>query len=176
VASILFLDKILNDDHLMKVLTGLSAAEFVALEPVFSRALLEMEGVHQVRQERHSAGRPHSLPTLADKLFFILFYTRCHPTFDVAGLLYEVDRAQTYRWFKTYLPALEAALGREVVLPDHKIRDVASLLVHVAEIEEVFPGAMERSAQRLVNLRRPERGNPEIAQACRDESRVSYQQ
>jgi len=175
VVSILSFDKILDDDQRMKVLTGLSAAEFVALQPAFSQALLEVEGAHQERNKNHSAGRPHSLPTLADKLFFILFYTRCHPTFDVAGLLYEVDRAQTYRWFKTYLPALEAALGREVVLPDYKVRDVASLLVHVAEIEEVFPGAAERSARRGMPLKRSRSHHPEVAQDSRDESRVSYQ-
>jgi hypothetical protein len=156
VASILSLDKILIDDHLMKVLTGLSAAEFVSLQPAFSRGLQEAES----GKGRPSAGRPHSLTTVADKLFFILFYVRCHPTFDVAGLLYEVDRAQTYRWFKTCLPALEAALGREVVLPDRKIKDVASFLVHVPEVEEVFPNGVGGSVRGLVDLQRPERGDP----------------
>jgi hypothetical protein len=31
-------------------------------------------------------------------LFYILLYNKCYPTFDLAGLLFDIDRAQAHYW------------------------------------------------------------------------------
>ncbi|WP_366932845.1 transposase family protein [Nostoc sp. JL31] len=38
------------------------------------------------------------LRRVEDKLFFILFYFKCYPIFDVAGVLFDLPRSQTHRW------------------------------------------------------------------------------
>lgn len=35
---------------------------------------------------------------MEDKLFFVLFYFKCYPTFDLAGILFDFDRSQANRW------------------------------------------------------------------------------
>jgi hypothetical protein len=32
------------------------------------------------------------------KLFFILFYFKAYPTFDILGLLFELERGRSNRW------------------------------------------------------------------------------
>ncbi len=46
------------------------------------------------------------------KLFFILF--KCYPTFDVAGLLFELHPNRAHRWMLKLQLLLEKALGRKM--------------------------------------------------------------
>jgi hypothetical protein len=85
---------------------------------------------------------------VVEKLFYILFYVKCYPTFDVAAFFYEVDRSQTHRWFKELLPVLEAALGHEVALPSRKIEDVAAFFARIPEMKDIFIDGVERPIQR----------------------------
>jgi len=54
---------------------------------------LDKQIFNWLRKRAVGGGRRHTLKTPTDKLFFILFYLKCYPTFDLAGLLYGVDRA-----------------------------------------------------------------------------------
>lgn len=144
----LCLEKALHDDRLMKALTGLSVNEFTALQPSFGRTLREAHQLHRPRQRRPGAGRHHTLLTVVEKLFYILFYVKCYPTFDVAAFLSEVDRSQTHRWFKDLLPVLQTALGYEVVLPSRKTEDVAAFFARIPEMKDVFIDGVERPVQR----------------------------
>jgi len=144
----LSLDKAFRDDRLMKALTGLSVAEFTDLQPRFTQALQEAKRACRPRKRRPGAGRTHTLLTIADKLFYILFYVKCYPTFDVAAFLYDVDRAQAHRWFKGLLPVLEATLGHEAVLPSRKAEDMAAFFARIPEMKDVFIDGVERPVQR----------------------------
>ncbi|WP_375340289.1 transposase family protein [Okeania sp.] len=44
------------------------------------------------RQRSVGGGRKAPLPTVEDKLFYILFYLKCYPTFDLASILFDMDR------------------------------------------------------------------------------------
>lgn len=144
----LSLDNVWHDDRMLKALTGLSGTEFADLQPSVTRALWDASSSPRPRQRRPGAGRPHTLVTVADKLFYILFYLKCYPTFDVAAFLYAVDRAQAHRWFKDLLPVLEAALGHEVVLPARKIEDVAAFFARNPAVKDLFIDGVERPVQR----------------------------
>ena len=86
------IDRALNDDRLMKAMTGLSKPEFNKLTESFgdesqNEAQNRYEtGVEQGNRERkRGGGRIGNLGSYATKLFFTLFYFKCYPTFDILG-------------------------------------------------------------------------------------------
>ncbi len=91
----------LRSDRLMKAVTGVSIHEFTELLPKFTEEL-EKENSSRASSQKpcsaRGAGRKHTLPSAKEKLFFILFYLKCYPTYDVAGLMFDVDRSQACRW------------------------------------------------------------------------------
>ena len=139
----------LRSNRLMKALTGLSVTEFEGLLPSFKAGL--NKSPMKAKKERKRAiggGRRHTLPNASDKLFFILLYLKCYPTFDLAGLMYGVDRAQTQRWVKSLLPVLEEVLGWQVVLPRRKIGSLEEFIQHFPAVKDVFIDGTERPIQR----------------------------
>ncbi|WP_257236517.1 helix-turn-helix domain-containing protein [Nostoc sp. 'Peltigera malacea cyanobiont' DB3992] len=58
-------------------------------------------------------GRKARLERVEDKLFFILFYFKCYPTFDVAGVLFDLHHSRVHRWMLRLQPLLEKALGKK---------------------------------------------------------------
>ena len=147
--QMLNIKRALRSDRLMKALTGQTMAEFKRLLPNFSAGLKKTQA--KARKERKRAmggGRRHTLETPTDKLFFILFYLKCYPTFDLAGLLYGVDRSQAQRWVKALLPVLETVLGWQAVLPQRRIRSIEEFIQHFPAVKDVFVDGTERLVQR----------------------------
>ena len=139
----------LRSDRLMKALTGMTIAEFERLLPDFTAGLKKTQAKAKKERERAvGGGRRHTLKTPADKLFLILFYLKCYPTFDLAGLLYDVDRSQTQRWVKALLPVLEEVLGWQAVLPQRRIGAIEEFIQRFSAVKDVFIDGTERSVQR----------------------------
>lgn len=93
--------------RLFKAVTGMTYAEFTALLPAFEAALRHHAATNRSsRQRQEGGGRKHTLVTEREKLFFIIFFVTCDATFDILVWLFDVDRAQTYRWVTAYLPVL----------------------------------------------------------------------
>lgn len=138
-----------QDMRLFKAVTGTTCAEFAILLPEFNAALTSAANRAKPRRiRREGGGRRHTLPSAREKLFFILFYVKCYTTFDVSALLFDVDRSQVYRWYKAYLPLLEAALGRKALLPQRKIHSVDEFVRVFPGIKEVFVDGTERAIRR----------------------------
>jgi len=92
----------LRSDRTMKALTGLSRVEFQQLCPVFGQALSEqLHSRRSDRQRNPGGGGKYRLDRVETKLFFILLYVKCYPTFDVASVLYQVHRSRPHRWVQT---------------------------------------------------------------------------
>jgi len=92
---------LIRDDRQMKALTGLSQAQFDPLLPVFSdvyqatQQKMYEEGVASgTRQRCPGGGSKGKLPTVADKLQFVLSYYKTYPTFDVLGAQFEMARSK----------------------------------------------------------------------------------
>jgi hypothetical protein len=138
-----------QDIRLFKAVTGMTFAEFHALLPAFTEALRRDATTDTPwRQRQAGGGRKHTLLTAREKMFLIVFYVKCYATFDVLAWLFEVDRAQTHRWVRAYLPVLEGALGRNVVLPERKIATVEEFLRRFPQVKEVFGDGTERPIRR----------------------------
>ena len=138
-----------SSDRLMKALTGLTIAEFERLLLKFSAGLKKAQAKAKKERERAvGGGRRHTLKTPTDKLFFILFYLKCYPTFDLAGLLFDVDRSQAQRWVKALLPVLETVLGWQAVLPQRRIGSIEEFIQRFPAATDVFIDGTERPVQR----------------------------
>jgi len=89
------IDKILNQDRLLRATTGLNRKAFddllVSFESVY---MCHGNKSHSQRQRRIGAGRKSHLKRIEQKLFYILFYFKCYPTFDLAAILFDFDRSQ----------------------------------------------------------------------------------
>jgi hypothetical protein len=148
------IERCFQSDRLMKALTGLSRNEFQNLLPDFQLVLDQQKKAKKDRQRKPGGGRSHTLRTPEEKLFFILFYVKCYPTFDLLAFLFRVDRAQPCRWVGQYLGLLEQALGRKVVLPVRQIHQGEEFLTLFPGVEEVWIDGTERPIQRPKNQKK----------------------
>lgn len=138
-------------DRVMKSLTGMTIQEFNGLLPAFEKALEEFEAdknKEKVRLRAEGGGRKHSLKIAQQKLFFILFYMKVYPTFDVAGFVFGVHRSQPHLWYKPLMAVLEKALKIKLVLPKRKIRSVEEFFQAFPEAKDLFIDGTERKTQR----------------------------
>ena len=81
-------------------------------------------------------------------MFFILFYIKCYPTFDVGGLLFEIDRSQAHYWVHKLQPILEQSLSQEMVLPERKLHSVEEFIQKYPKVKRVMIDGTERPIQR----------------------------
>ena len=146
------ISRAMKSDRIMKSLTGLSTKKFETLLPYFELILQEEEAKriknNKKRQRKAGGGRKHTLDDTKFKLFYILFYLKIYPTFDLAGFIFDVNRSQTHRWTHHLLPLLEKALGRKLVLPKRQVKDMLSLIELFPETKDLFIDGTERKIQR----------------------------
>jgi hypothetical protein len=88
------------------------------------------------------------LATVEAKLFFILFYFKVYPTFDLAGFLFDLDRSQANRWMHRLQPLLEQALGEKMALPKRKLTSLEAFVEAFPDVERVILDGTERPIQR----------------------------
>lgn len=134
------IERALKNDRACRAIIGMNKKEFEGLSVEFER--VEKEG------KVSEAGRPHTLETIEEKLFFILLYTKCYPTHDVMAWLFGVDKSQSSRWTSKYLKILEKVLGRKQALPKRRIKDPAEFLRLFPSVKDVFIDVTERKIQR----------------------------
>ncbi len=148
----------MRSNRIMKSLTGLSRSKFKSLLPYFEIIEKEENGKavknNKNRQRASGAGAKHTLDTIESQLFYILFYMKAYPTFDVAGFIFNVDRSQTNRWTHKLLPILEKTLDRKMVLPKRKIDNIDEFITLFPEVKDVFVDGTERPIQRSVDYKK----------------------
>ena len=91
------IERVLRQERLLRALTGLNRKAFEALMPKFSQ-VYEQTRQTQPRRRALGGGRKARLQTTEAKLFFILFYFKCYPTFDLAGVIFEMHRSGAHEW------------------------------------------------------------------------------
>lgn len=86
--------------------------------------------------------------SFTEKLFFILFYFKCYPTFDVLGLLFNLDRSNACRNVQKLTPILEKVLDKKMELPKRKISTLEELFGIFPNVKDLFIDGTERPIQR----------------------------
>lgn len=148
-ARMLNIKKAMRSIRVMRSLTGLDGNAFKTLLITFESVLQKEQRKNtKPRKRAKGGGRHHTLSIATEKLFYILFYMKCYPTFDLAGFLFDVDRSQAHRWVQALLPELQKALGRELVLPKRKIKSIEEFIWLFPDIKDIFIDGTERPVNR----------------------------
>jgi DDE superfamily endonuclease len=117
----------------LRSMTGLTDAEFAALLPHFEHALVAY------LQDRTIDGQPRTsrrystydtcpLPTMADKLLFILTYLKQNPIQEVQGQLFGMSQSNANKWIHLLHPVLNQALADQELLPARTADDLVAML------------------------------------------------
>ncbi len=142
-------ERALNNDRLLRAMTGLNRKAFNELCQVFGEVYQErLQATAQPRKRARGGGRKARLQSPTAKLFFILLYFKCYATFDVLGLLFDLDRGRANRWVHRLQAILEIALGQKMVLPERKIESLQQFIERFPEVEKVLLDGTERPVQR----------------------------
>ena len=98
----------LRTDRMCKSLTGLSVSEFNSLVSDFSWNYHEYE-VKRVKERKRKLGgdRGSKIETIEEKLFYVLFYLKTYPTFDMASFYVGFARSKAHKWAHILFPILE---------------------------------------------------------------------
>lgn len=137
-----------KSNRVMKAMTGLSLYEFEQLVPAFEQELYLHKLTASGRIRKPGGGIKGHLPDARAKLFFILFYIKTYPTFDVLGCLYGKSSGRSCEAAHLYLEVLQKTLGKKIQFPERKIRSVEELLEKFPEVKDVFIDGTERPIQR----------------------------
>jgi hypothetical protein len=88
----------------MRAVTGLTIKQFEALLDSFDRNYeksIDTDRAKRGCMRKKGGGKKSRLSTLRLKLFFILVYLKCYPTYDVFGVLFDLDGGQLLRLGQT---------------------------------------------------------------------------
>jgi len=129
-------------------LTGLVRREFEALLPAFEQALPQPPRRRKRRQRAAGGGRKPSLTSAADKLLFILVYTKTYPLQAVQAELFGMSQPSANRYIRQLLPVLLTALDHLGVLPGRVGPHAASDAVQPGEAADLILDGVERRRQR----------------------------
>jgi hypothetical protein len=140
--------RILKSPRQTQALTGMSALEFELLIPQLARRLEIKAKSRAGRKRRVGGGRKGALLSFELKLFFILFYLKVYPTYDLASAVFGVDRSRVCRWVKELLPILEETLGINCVLPKRKVTSFKELFDTFPATQDLFIDGTERPINR----------------------------
>ena len=114
----------------LRAMTGLTEPEFTALLPPFEQALAAylqdrtIDG-HPRTSRRYSAYDNCPLPTMADKLLFILTYLKQNPIQEVQGQLFGMSQSNANKWIHLLHAVLNHALAHQELLPARTADDLA---------------------------------------------------
>jgi hypothetical protein len=125
-------DEVTQRSGSLRAMTGLTEPEFTALLPHFERALAAylqnrtIDGQPRTSR-RYSAYDTCPLPTIADKLLFILTYLKQNPIQEVQGQLFGMSQSNANKWIHVLHPVLNQALADQELLPARTAEEVAAI-------------------------------------------------
>jgi len=120
-------------------LTSLTPTEFSALIPTFEACFLErmhaytIDGLPRLNR-RYTSYKNSPLPTIEDKLLFILVHMKQNLTQEVQGQLFGMIQSDANKWLQILRPVLHAALQQTAALPDRLATITTDPAVAIADL------------------------------------------
>jgi len=136
--------------------TSLTDEEFQALLPTFEKSyellLPPKPKVSKKKSGRaRGGGRRGKLPSLSEKLLFILVYQKTSPLQVTHGLQFGLSQGQVNYWVHRLLPVLQMSLNEMGMKPMRKGAEVAASIEGSAGGANLSLDAAERLLQRPLN-------------------------
>lgn len=141
------IDKVLNNKRLCYAVIGINKQQFEILLTTFTQVWYEHLD-RKGRKRKVGGGSNGNIKDPRKKLFFILWYAKVYPTYDVAAYVFLSSKSRTQNWGKTLMPLLEKALGRKVVLPVRRISSEEEFLSLFPGVQEILLDGVERPTVR----------------------------
>jgi hypothetical protein len=142
------LDKV-RDDRTFKALTGLTKEQFKQLAPLFEASYSEFRACPaKAGSEPPFSGH---LNTFEHRLFFVLYYLKNYPTYDVLGYLFGFSGGHAFDHLERLLPVLQASLERLKMLPERAVKNVDELEKLLTKQPNIIMDATERATFRPQN-------------------------
>jgi hypothetical protein len=148
----------IRDDRQMRALTGLSQAQFDRLLPVFSdiyqstQQRTSAQGIASgTRRRKPGGGAKGKLPTMADKLQFVLYYYKTYPTFDVLGSQFQMARSKANEHLHKLSPILYDTLVHLELMPYRELATPEDLQAALQGIDRLLIDATERAYHRATD-------------------------
>lgn len=114
----------LADDRIVSSLVGMTREKFQALVAPFEKADLEIQQERVLNGEiKHTKlGRTTgNLDTGEKKLFFILYYLKNYPTFDVLGFHFGFSGGHAHAHVQRLIKVLERCLSNLGIMPERAV-------------------------------------------------------
>lgn len=144
-----------RDDRQMRALTGVTREQFEILLDAFTTVYkINQWQAYQAavaagtRQRGLGGGRKGALPTLADKLWFLLYYFKVYPTFDVLGSHFGMARSKANENLHKLSPLLYETLVYLEVMPQREFATPEELLEALECVETILIDVTERRHRR----------------------------
>ena len=146
---------LIRDDRQMKALTGLSQAQFDSLLPVFS-AIYQATQQHTyatgvasgTRRRKPGGGSKGKLPTMAEKLQFVLYYYKTYPTFDGLATQFGMARSRANEHLHKLSPILYDTLVHLELMPYRELATPEALKAALQGVDRLLIDATERAYHR----------------------------
>jgi len=145
----------IRDDRQMKALTGLSQQKFARLEDAFTQVYHQHQQTtyHSAkakgkRKRRPGGGRKGALPTIRQKLIFLLYYLKVYPTFDVLGAQFGLCRSKACENLHKLMPILHQTLIELGVLPNRQWTSVEEFCATFSYVDQILIDVTERAYRR----------------------------
>ena len=146
---------VIRDDRQMRALTGVAQSQFDFLLPAFSHVYQETqqqryeEGVKAgQRSRRPGADIKGKLPTMTDKLLFVLYYYKTYPTFDVLGAQFNMVRSKANENLHKLSPILYETLVWLDLMPYRELERPEDLREALSGVDQLLIDATERICRR----------------------------
>ena len=145
----------IRDERQMKALTGLSQDQFDHLLPFFSAIYAATQqktyaaGVDSgTRRRKPGGGAKGKLPTMAEKLQFVLYYYKTYPTFDVLGTQFAMARSKAHENLHKLSPILYNTLVHLDLMPHREFTTPEELKAALRGGDRLLIDATERAYHR----------------------------
>ena len=135
--------------------TSLKTEEFDQLLSVFSTRWIKYYRIHTIEGKKrnrpfmNAAKETSSLPTVAEKLFFILVYLKNYTLQEMLAASFGFSQGQASKWKKILCPLLFETLNQLKMLPLRDSHKIAKALEKLGETK-----CFQDASERLIN--RPE--------------------
>jgi Helix-turn-helix of DDE superfamily endonuclease len=165
----------------LRAMTGLTDTEFQALLPHFEQAFETYLGARTIDGQPRTSRRysPYvscPLPTMADKLLFILSYVKHNPIQELQGQLFGMSQSNANKWIHLLHAVLNQALADQDLLPARTADELAALLTqHNTKAPSKSPlfGMMVLNGQSSVRKMLKSRKNTTVARRSVTHSKTS---
>lgn len=115
--------KILSDDRSSQAAIGVTGKVFLKLLPVFEKVYFKTK-----KKNPYRGGRPEKLRGMDEKLFFVLYYLKNYPTYDVMGMQFGFNRSSAFKRVQEYMKVLELSLKKSKSLPVESLKALRTII------------------------------------------------